>query len=87
MRPPDLSPNTESKPAAKRLSTFVSEDAKTLHAKDLPNATTQPFKVWHPPRMKTGLRNQPIGRRVSMVALPPLGTSALSPSLKMSAGE
>jgi hypothetical protein len=87
MRQPDPSLNTESKPAAKRLSTFVSERATTLHAKDLPNATMQPFKVWHPPRMKTGLRNQPIGRKVSMFALPALGTATLSPNLKMPAGE
>jgi hypothetical protein len=87
MRPPDLSLNTESKPAATQISKFVSEGAMTLHAKDLPNATIQPFKVWHPPRMKTGLRNQPIGRKVSMFALPPLGTVALSPNLKISAGE
>ncbi len=26
----------------------------------------QPFKAWHPSRMKTGLRNQPIGRRVPL---------------------
>ena len=87
MRPPDLSLNTESKPAATQLSKFVSDGVMTLHAKDLPDATIQPFKVWHPPRMKTGLRNQPIGRKVSMFALPPVGTVALSPNLKMSAGE
>jgi hypothetical protein len=87
MRPSDLSLNTESEPAARRLGKFVGDDAKTLHAKDLPNATIQPFKVWHPPRMKTGLRNQPIGRKVSMFALPPLGTVALPPDLKMSGGE
>ena len=87
MRPPDLSLNTESKPAAKRSGKFVGDGAKTLHAKDLPNATIQPFKVWHPPRMKTGLRNQPIGRKVSMFALPPLGTVAVSPKMKTSAGE
>jgi hypothetical protein len=87
MRPSDLSLNTESEPAARRLGKFVGDGAKTLHAKDLPNATIQPFKVWHPPRMKTGLRNQPIGRKVSMFALPPLGTVALPPKMKMSAGE
>jgi hypothetical protein len=87
MRPPDLSLNTESQPAANRLGKFVGDGAKTLHAKDLPNATIQPFKVWHPPRMKTGLRNQPIGRKVSMFALPPLGTVALSPKMKIPAGE
>jgi hypothetical protein len=87
MRPPDLSLNTESEPAARRLGKFVADSAKTLHAKDLPNATIQPFKVWHPPRMKTGLRNQPIGRKVSMFALPSLGTVALPPKMKMSAGE
>jgi len=87
MRPSDLSLNTESEPAARRLGKLVGDGAKTLHAKDLPNATIQPFKVWHPPRMKTGLRNQPIGRKVSMFALPPLGTVALPPKMKTSAGE
>jgi hypothetical protein len=87
MRSSDLSLNTESKPAAKHSSKFVSGGAKTLHAKDLPNATIQPFKVWHPPRMKTGLRNHPIGRKVSMFALPPLGTVALSPNMTMPTGE
>jgi hypothetical protein len=87
MRRPDLSLNSESKPAPKRFSTSVSEGANTMHAKDLPNATIQPFKGWHPPRMKTGLRNHPIGRKVSIFALPGLGTAALSPNLKIPAGE
>jgi hypothetical protein len=30
----------------------------------------QPFHEWHPHRMKTGLRNHPIGRKASMVILP-----------------
>ena len=30
----------------------------------------QPFNEWHPHRMKTGLRNHPIGRKASMVILP-----------------
>jgi hypothetical protein len=46
-----------------------------LHAKDLPNVTSQPFKVWHPPRMKTGLRNHPIGRKVAITPLPDKPTS------------
>ena len=87
MRPSDLSLNTESEPAARRLGKLVGDGAKTLHAKDLPNATIQPFKVWHPPRMKTGLRNQPIGRKVSMFALPALGTVVLPPKMKMPTGE
>lgn len=37
-----------------------------LSRRDLPNdqVRVQPFKVWHPSRMKTGLRNHPIGRKV-----------------------
>jgi hypothetical protein len=37
-----------------------------LSTRDLPNdqIRVQPFKVWHPSRMKTGLRNHPIGRKV-----------------------
>ena len=36
----------------------------------------QPFKEWHPHRMKTGLRNQPIGKKASMLALPLLRYNA-----------
>ena len=46
-----------------------------LHAKDLPNATSQPFKVWQPPRMKTGLRNHSIGRKIAITVLPDKSTS------------
>jgi len=38
-----------------------------LYAKELPDATIQPFSVWQPPRMKTGLRNQPIGRKIAII--------------------
>jgi hypothetical protein len=66
MRPPELLSRTDSNPALKRLDELQVEGPKTLHAKDLPNATSQPFKVWHPPRMKTGLRNHPIGRKIAI---------------------
>jgi hypothetical protein len=56
-----LSPGIESIPASKR---FV-EGEKMPDPRDLLNkGTIQPFKAWHPSRMKTGLRNQPIGRKV-----------------------
>jgi hypothetical protein len=70
MRPPELLSRTESNHALRPLDELQTEGAKTLHAKDLPNATSQPFKVWHPPRMKTGLRNHPIGRKIALTALP-----------------
>jgi hypothetical protein len=45
-----------------------------LEQEDLQNeqVRVQPFKVWHPSRMKTGLRNHPIGRKVwrTMAPLP-----------------
>jgi hypothetical protein len=75
MRPPNLLSRTESDPALKPVGELQTRGAKLLHAKDLPNATSQPFKVWHPPRMKTGLRNHPIGRKVAITALPDKSTS------------
>jgi hypothetical protein len=75
MRPPNLLSSTESDPTFKEVGELHTEGTKMLHAKDLPNATSQPFKVWHPPRMKTGLRNHPIGRKVAITALPDKSTS------------
>jgi|HubBroStandDraft_2_1064218.scaffolds.fasta_scaffold07780_3 hypothetical protein len=66
MRLPDLLASTESKPTLQRLGTLPKEGVPMLYAKDLPDATIQPFRVWHPPRMKTGLRNQPIGRTIAI---------------------
>jgi hypothetical protein len=73
MRPPELLSRTESNPALRPLDELQTEGKKGLHAKDLPNASSQPFKVWHPPRMKTGLRNHPIGRKIAILA--PSGNS------------
>jgi hypothetical protein len=70
MRPRDILSRTELSSSLEPPATIEQEGTKRLHAKDLPNATTQPFKVWHPPRMKTGLRNHPIGRKVEIVPLP-----------------
>src|ERR1700737_2462070 len=46
----------------------------------------QPFNEWHPHGMKTGLRNHPIGRKASMLALPLLGYNAASPQLENTRG-
>jgi hypothetical protein len=70
MRPPELLSRTESSPALRPLDEIQREGTKALHAKDLPNATSQPFKVWHPSHLKTGLRNHPIGRKIALTALP-----------------
>ena len=51
MQPTDL---LASKPTLRRLSTLPKEGFGTLYAKDLPDATIQPFRAWHPPRLKTG---------------------------------
>src|SRR5258707_11135318 len=68
MRPSNLSPSIDSIPTSKRLGTLASEGIKMLQARDLLNdqVTVQPLKVWHPSRLKTGLRNHLIGRKVSI---------------------
>jgi hypothetical protein len=53
MKPRDLTPRTGLKPASIGLPTS-----------QLPIV---PFKAWSPPGMKTGLRNQRIGRKISLV--------------------
>jgi len=67
MLPPDLLARTESKSALQRLGTLPNEGITMLYAKNLPDASIQPFRVWHPPRMKTGLRNQLIGRKIAII--------------------
>src|ERR1700719_2098879 len=67
MPPPDLLARTESKRTLQRLGTFQTDGLTMLYAKDLPNGTIQPFRVWHPSRMKTGLRNRPIGRKIAII--------------------
>jgi hypothetical protein len=72
MRSSDNSPTRASNPSRKHLDTLAGAGIKTLPLTDLSNdqVTIRPFKVWDPPRMKTGLRNHPIGRKVSVIALP-----------------
>jgi hypothetical protein len=67
MRSPDLLARTESKRRLQRLGTLQKDGPTILYAKDLPNATIQPFRVWHPSGMKTGLRNRPIGRKIAII--------------------
>ncbi len=66
MRPPDLLARTESKRALQRLGALKKDGMTILYAKDLPNAAIQPFRFWHPPRMKTALRNRSIGRKIAI---------------------
>jgi hypothetical protein len=62
MRRTNLSPGVKSIRAPK---SFV-EGEKIPEKRDLlDKGAIQPFKVWHPSRIKTGLRNHPIGRKVS----------------------
>jgi hypothetical protein len=70
MRAPDRLSRMESIPALEPLGNHQREGINILHAKDLPNVTVQPFKAWRPPRMKTGLRNHPIGRKIAIAPLP-----------------
>jgi hypothetical protein len=67
MRPSDLLTRTESKRTLQRLDSLQKDRMTVLYTKDLPNATIQPFRVWHPPRMKTGLRNRPVGRKIAII--------------------
>jgi hypothetical protein len=60
MRPKDLAPRTKSKPALADIGGLVNDLPKS----QLPIA---PFKAWSSPGMKTGLRNQSIGRKISLV--------------------
>jgi hypothetical protein len=50
----------------RRLGRLQMEPGTKSNARDSPNLTVEPFRVWHPPRMKTGLRNQPIGRKIEI---------------------
>jgi hypothetical protein len=74
MRPTDLTPRTKSKPASTGLGGL---------ANDLPNSPLpiSPFKAWSPPGMKTGLRNQPIGRKMSLVPFRALKIDKTPPQL------
>src|SRR4029077_8159032 len=61
MRRTRLSSGIKSIPTTKGLV----EGGKLAEAWELLNRNIQPFKAWHPSRLKTGLRNHPIGRKVS----------------------
>jgi len=54
-----------------------------LQARDLLNdqVTVQPLKVWHPSRLKTGLRNHSIGRKISIKTEHPARFCTRSPSV------
>jgi hypothetical protein len=74
MKPRDLTPRTELKPASIGLG-GLANDLPTGH---LPIA---PFKAWSPPGMKTGLRNQRIGRKISLVPFRAFETDKAPPEL------
>src|SRR5271166_374417 len=88
MRPSNPSPSIDSIPTSKRLGTLASEGIKMLQARDLLNdqVTVQPLKVWHPSRLKTGLRNHPIGRKVSIIAFSAPGYNGAASNLENARG-
>jgi hypothetical protein len=59
-----------------------------LSTRDLPNDQVMvlPIKVWHPSRMKTGLRNHPIGRKVSTIAFSAPGYNGAASNLENARG-
>jgi hypothetical protein len=63
----DLPARTNPKQMRERLGAFQKDETTMLYVKDLPNGAIQPFREWHPSRMKTGLRNQPIGRKIAIL--------------------
>jgi hypothetical protein len=60
MKPRELASRKDLKPASIGLGRLTN---------DLPDGylPMAPFKAWSPPGMKTGLRNQRIGRKISLV--------------------
>jgi hypothetical protein len=48
----------------KRLRTDASEPKDGRPSKDVEQPPLPPIKAWHPSRLKTGLRNHSIGRKV-----------------------
>jgi hypothetical protein len=52
-----------------RLHTFKSGDGERAKPVDLVQSTLVLFRPWRPSRMKTGLRNRSIGRRVDVIVL------------------
>jgi hypothetical protein len=73
MRSPDHMPRRESKPASTGSGRLVND----LQNSRLP---ISPFKAWSPPGMKTGLRNQRIGRKISLVPFRGLEIDQAPPS-------
>jgi hypothetical protein len=51
-----------------RLRTVANGDGELAKPEDLVQATLALIKPWRPSRMKTGLRNRSIGRKVYVVA-------------------
>ena len=51
-----------------RSRTAASEDGKGAKPEDLVHATLALVRPWRPAKLKTGLRNRPIGRKVYVVA-------------------
>jgi hypothetical protein len=51
-----------------RLRTVANGDGEWAKPEDLVQATLALIKTWRPSRMKTGLRNRSIGRKVYVVA-------------------
>jgi hypothetical protein len=49
---------------------IASENEKSRQAEDSDWVTALPIKSWHPSRMKTGLKNHSIGKKVTVVHLP-----------------
>ena len=66
MRPRNVLARTESKRTLQRLNTLQEDGMTRLYGKDLPDVTIQPFRVWHPSRMKTGWRNRTIGTKIAI---------------------
>jgi hypothetical protein len=48
----------------KRLRTDANERKGGRQSKDVEQPPVLPIKTWHPSRLKTGLRNHSIGRKV-----------------------
>jgi hypothetical protein len=54
----------------KRLPTNPTEGVTGPPSKDVEQIPAPPIKVWHPSRLKTGLRNHSIGRKVPIEVRP-----------------
>jgi hypothetical protein len=54
----------------KRSRTDASDRQSGQKARDIEEPPVQPIKAWRPSRLKTGLRNHSIGRKVSIITGP-----------------